>query len=272
MSCTPTACWGTCSTPRRRWRRRWRSSPRSRRRPAPGWSSRTTRRRTRRRPSRRTRPSRASGSSPRTTSPSGSRPSASCPRRATTSPMTARCPVPATARSSSPSPPEEATVPISERFSDRLLPLLGDLVAAYGTPFHIYDAAAAVETYRSMVRAFAGVPYRQYFAVKALPNPAVLSLLLAAGSGLDCSSPVEIELATRVGATGEDIVFTANNTSVAEYEFARSAGALVTLDDRRLFEKAETLPETVAFRVSPHGLAAGSALMGDTVHSKFGVP
>ena len=163
-------------------------------------------------------------------------------------------------------------MPISERFSDRLLPLLGDLVAAYGTPFHIYDAAAAVETYRSMVRAFAGVPYRQYFAVKALPNPAVLSLLLAAGSGLDCSSPVEIELATRVGATGEDIVFTANNTSVAEYEFARSAGALVTLDDRRLFEKAETLPETVAFRVSPHGLAAGSALMGDTVHSKFGVP
>jgi len=163
-------------------------------------------------------------------------------------------------------------VPISDRFSERLLPLLDDLVAEYGTPFHIYDAAAIVETHRSMVQAFAGVPYRQYFAVKALPNPAVLSLLVAAGSGLDCSSPVEIELATRVGAAGEDIVFTANNTSVVEYELARSAGTLITLDDRRLFEKARTLPGTVAFRVSPHGLAAGSALMGDTVHSKFGVP
>lgn len=163
-------------------------------------------------------------------------------------------------------------MPMSERFADRLLPLLDDLVAAYGTPFHVYDAAGIVETHRAMVRAFGAVPYRQYFAVKALPNPAVLSLLVAEGSGLDCSSPVELELATRVGAVGQDVVFTSNNTSLTEYELARRAGAIITFDDRRLLEKAETLPETVAFRVSPHGLAAGSALMGDTVHSKFGVP
>jgi diaminopimelate decarboxylase/decarboxylase len=161
---------------------------------------------------------------------------------------------------------------MSERFADQLLPLLDDLVAAYGTPFHIYDAAGIVETHRAMARAFGAVPYRQYFAVKALPNPAVLALLAAEGSGLDCSSPVEIELATRVGATGDDIVFTANNTSVAEYELARGVGAIVTFDDRRSFEKAAILPGTVAFRICPHGLAAGSVLMGDTVHSKFGVP
>ena len=161
---------------------------------------------------------------------------------------------------------------MSERFAQRLLPLLADLVAAYGTPFHVYDAAGIVDTHRAMVRAFGAAPYRQYFAVKALPNPAILGLLAAAGSGLDCSSPVEIELACRLGARGEDIVFTSNNTSLAEYELALRAGALVTFDDRRLLEKVTALPETVAFRVSPHGLAAGSTLMGDTLHSKFGVP
>jgi diaminopimelate decarboxylase/decarboxylase len=161
---------------------------------------------------------------------------------------------------------------MSQRFSERLLPVLDDIVSAYGTPFHIYDALGIVETHRAMVRAFAGVAFRQYFAVKALPNPAILSLLLDEGSGLDCSSATEVELAGRVGAVGTDIVFTSNNTDLAEYDLARRVGAFITFDDRRLFDKVTTLPETVAFRVSPHGLAAGSTLMGDTVHSKFGVP
>jgi diaminopimelate decarboxylase len=163
-------------------------------------------------------------------------------------------------------------MPMSQRFSERLLPLLDDIVSAYGTPFHIYDAAGIVETHRAMARAFAGVAFRQYFAVKALPNPSILSLLLGEGSGLDCSSATEIELAGRVGAAGEDIVFTSNNTDLGEYALARRAGALITFDDRTLFEKVPTLPDPVAFRVSPHGLSAGSTLMGDTVHSKFGVP
>ncbi|GAA3084532.1 diaminopimelate decarboxylase [Streptosporangium carneum] len=163
-------------------------------------------------------------------------------------------------------------MPISDGFAQRLLPILDDIVAAYDTPFHIYDARGIAHTYRGMVEAFAGVPMRQYFAVKALPNPAVLSLLLAEGSGLDCASPVELELAHRVGAAGDDVVFTSNNTSLAEYEQALKAGALITFDDRAFFERVHSLPETVAFRVSPHGLAAGSALMGDAAHTKFGVP
>jgi diaminopimelate decarboxylase/decarboxylase len=163
-------------------------------------------------------------------------------------------------------------LPISDGFARRLLPILEETVAAYGTPFHIYDARGITETYRSMEAAFAGQPFRQYFAVKALPNPAVLFQMLNMGSGLDCASPIELELAGRVGAVADDVVFTSNNTSPAEYEQALSAGALITFDDRAFFEKTDTVPETVSFRVSPHGLSAGSTLMGDATHTKFGVP
>lgn len=163
-------------------------------------------------------------------------------------------------------------MPISEDFANRLLPVLPRIVAEYGTPFHVYDARGIIGTHRAMGREFDGVAFRQYFAVKALPNPAVLALLLAEGSGLDCSSLTELLLADRVGARGEDIVFTSNNTSMAEYARALDAGALVTFDDRTMLLKAGTLPDVVAFRVSPHGLSASSQLMGDAVHSKFGVP
>lgn len=163
-------------------------------------------------------------------------------------------------------------MPIADGFERRLRPLLADIVAVYGTPFHLYDARGIIDTHRAMAAAFAGEPYRQHFAVKALPNPAVLSLLLAEGSGLDCASPVELELAQEVGAAAGDIVFTSNNTTPQEYELALKTGALVTFDDRSLLDRADVLPETVAFRVSPHGLSAGSRLMGDAQATKFGVP
>ncbi|MFF4625349.1 diaminopimelate decarboxylase [Nonomuraea jabiensis] len=161
---------------------------------------------------------------------------------------------------------------MSAEFAERLLPRLPDLVADYGTPFHIYDARGIVATHGAMVRAFGDPSYRQYFAVKALPNLNILALLRAAGSGFDCSSAVEVRLAETVGAQAGDIVFTANNTALSEYRTARAAGALITFDDRSFAEKVDDLPETVAFRISPTGLAAGCALMGDAAHSKFGVP
>jgi diaminopimelate decarboxylase/decarboxylase len=163
-------------------------------------------------------------------------------------------------------------MPIQRNFARRLLPVLEELVAGYGTPFHIYDAEAIAATHRHMTAAFAGVPFKQYFAVKALPNPHILSLLLREGSGLDCSSPAELQLAERVGAKGEDIVFTSNNTTLDEYRQALDLSALVTFDDRSMLAKIDAMPPVVAFRVSPQGRAAGSALMGDTSSSKFGVP
>ncbi|WP_431917879.1 diaminopimelate decarboxylase [Nonomuraea jabiensis] len=161
---------------------------------------------------------------------------------------------------------------MSAEFAERLLPRLPDLVADYGTPFHIYDARGIVATHEAMVRAFGDPSYRQYFAVKALPNLNILALLRAAGSGFDCSSAVEVRLAETVGARAGDIVFTSNNTTLSEYRAARAAGALITFDDRSFAEKVDELPETVAFRISPTGLAAGCTLMGDAAHSKFGVP
>jgi diaminopimelate decarboxylase len=163
-------------------------------------------------------------------------------------------------------------MPMSEAFAGRLLPLVNDLAEAYGTPFHIYDELGIIGTHLEVARAFEGSPFQQYFAVKALPNPAILSRLVAHGSGLDCSSPAELLLAESVSASGDRVVFTSNNTSDAEYAQALALGALITFDDRRFLDRATQLPDIVAFRVAPHGDAAGSSLMGSADHSKFGVP
>nr|WP_189664088.1 diaminopimelate decarboxylase [Pseudomonas sp. SWRI111] len=153
-----------------------------------------------------------------------------------------------------------------------MLPLLDELTKTYPTPFHLYDERAIVQTHRNVAQAFADSAFRQYFAVKALPTPAILSLLLKEGSGLDCSSPVELMLAERLGARGDDVVFTSNNTSLSEYQMALQAGALITFDDRSMLERVATLPDIVAFRVSPHGVIARSSQMGNARQSKFGVP
>ncbi len=163
-------------------------------------------------------------------------------------------------------------MPISPSFASRLDPIVADLAAARGTPFFIYDEAGIVATHRTMSAAFGDWPYRQYFAVKALPNPWILRSLAEEGSGLDCSSPVELRLAQSAGARGRDIVFTSNNTSPQEYEEALRAGALVTFDDAHYLHRATVLPECVAFRVAPAPGANGSPLMGGAGDSKFGVP
>ena len=163
-------------------------------------------------------------------------------------------------------------MPISETFTRRLKLIINDLVEQYSTPFHIYDAASIVATHRAMVDAFGDYPFRQHFAVKSLPNPAVLKALVQVGSGLDCSSPAELRLAEACGSFGEAVVFTSNNTSQSEYDEAMAAGALITFDDLRYLQRAEQLPHIVAFRVSPQGVPTQSTLMGGTEGSKFGVP
>lgn len=162
-------------------------------------------------------------------------------------------------------------MPIRDAFSARLLPLLEQLADTYETPFYVYDQAGVVAAHRALIRAFDGYDVKQYFAVKALPNPAILSTLVREGSGLDCSSPAELELAKLAGASGDAIVFTANNVHVTEYERAARAGVLVTLDDRSALSRMAHLPPVVAFRVAPRAGPSGT-LMGSSAHSKFGVP
>jgi len=160
-------------------------------------------------------------------------------------------------------------VPISDSFAQRLAKVVPSLAESYGTPFHIYDLGAIVAAHHAIVAAFDDWPFRQYFAVKALPTPAVLLALVAAGSGLDCSSPAELRLAETAGARGEAIVFTSNNTTPSELRAAMALGAQITFDDTRHLSHVAELPPVVAFRVAPRGT---STLMGTAADSKFGVP
>lgn len=163
-------------------------------------------------------------------------------------------------------------MPIPSGFAQRLDPILQALVKAFPTPFHIYDEVGVLAAHHSLERAFAGWPHRQHFAVKALPNPAILRLLQDAGSGFDCSSPVELKMAHDVGARADDMVFTSNNTTDSEYQQALDMGARITFDDVHYLMRAAKLPDVVTFRIAPHGQAATSSLMGHSGQSKFGVP
>lgn len=163
-------------------------------------------------------------------------------------------------------------MPISDSFAQRIRPLIPDLVKQYPTPFHLYDLGGILNTYRGMVNAFGDWPFRQYYAVKALPNPAVLKALVQAGSGLDCSSPSELKLAQSCNARGEKIVYTSNNTSLSEYHQAMALNSLITFDDLHYLKRADQLPATVAFRISPVSSPSTSILMTDSEGSKFGVP
>lgn len=163
-------------------------------------------------------------------------------------------------------------MPIGSSFADRLLPVLPSIVEGYKTPFHIYDIAGIKATHQNMVSCFSQYEFKQYFAVKSLPNPLIIKHLVDLGSGMDCSSPVELIMAKSLGVSGESIVFTSNNTSNDEYQMALDAGALVTFDDYSIFHRAKHLPEAVSFRVSPASFVATSELMTGTQGSKFGVP
>ncbi|HBT84218.1 MAG TPA: diaminopimelate decarboxylase, partial [Desulfuromonas sp.] len=102
-------------------------------------------------------------------------------------------------------------MPMSEAFKKRVFPLLPQLAAHYGTPFHIYDEAGIRATGERLQKAFAGIPgFREYFAVKALPNRRIQELMQQMGFGFDCSSIPELVLARQVGGQGEDIMFTSN--------------------------------------------------------------
>ena len=100
-------------------------------------------------------------------------------------------------------------MPMSQSFQDRLFPIAKDIAKHYGTPFHIYDEAGILETGEKLKKAFAGIDgFREYYAVKALPNPRILELMKELDFGFDCSSIPELIISRKVGGTGEDIMFT----------------------------------------------------------------
>ncbi|MCP3867504.1 MAG: diaminopimelate decarboxylase [Gammaproteobacteria bacterium] len=164
-------------------------------------------------------------------------------------------------------------MPQSNDFEARLTPHLQPIVEHYGTPFHIYDETgirATGEALKSAFSAFDG--FREYFAVKALPNPRILQIMQSMGFGFDCSSIAELRLSRQLGAQPEDIMFTSTNTSVNEFQVAAEAGGcILNLDDISLIPKVPRMPELVCFRYNPGPRRTGNHIIGNPVESKYGV-
>ncbi|MDR0377406.1 MAG: diaminopimelate decarboxylase [Spirochaetaceae bacterium] len=154
---------------------------------------------------------------------------------------------------------------------------LEDVAARYPTPFYVYDEKAIRENARRIRNAFSVFPsYTEHFAVKALPNPAILRILAEEGFGADCSSLPELILSGMAGITGEDVMFTANETPAQEYREARKLGAVINLDDFTHIEYVEKvlgqagLPDLISCRYNPGPLKEGNAIIGKPEEAKYG--
>lgn len=165
-------------------------------------------------------------------------------------------------------------MPISNDFRQRLYPQLPAIAEHFGTPFHIYDEAGIRATVARLYAAFAKVAgFKEYYAVKALPNPRILALLRELGCGFDCSSIAELVLAREAGARGEEIMFTSNNTSPEEFSVAaQDGGCILNLDDLSLVAKVPQMPELVCFRYNPGAERSGNSIIGNPLEAKYGVP
>ncbi len=164
-------------------------------------------------------------------------------------------------------------MPMSEGFRNRLAPILEETAEHFGTPFHIYDEQGIRETAEYLKSSFAGIRgFREYFAVKALPNPAILSIMRGMGFGFDCSSIPELILSREAGARGHEIMFTSNNTTLEELRVsAEDGGCLLNLDDLTLVPKVPVMPETICFRYNPGPRRTGNAIIGNPEEAKYGV-
>lgn len=146
---------------------------------------------------------------------------------------------------------------------------------SYPTPFYVYDEAGIKNCVRELYRAFSwNKGFREYFAVKALPTPAILRLLSSLGCGADCASVTELMLCRRSGIEGTHIMFSSNETSDAEYRAACELGAIINLDDITQIENLERacgVPETVCCRYNPGRFHITNEIMGRLYDSKFGM-
>ena len=151
-----------------------------------------------------------------------------------------------------------------------------DMIKTYPTPFHIYDEAGIRRTARALNSAFAWNPgFREYFAVKATPNPFILKILREEGCGVDCSSETELMLSRACGFGRHEIMFSSNETQGCEFALADGMGAIINLDDYTLIETMEEacgIPETVSCRYNPGGeFSIGNRIMDQPKDAKYGM-
>ena len=152
---------------------------------------------------------------------------------------------------------------------------LRKIVEEYPTPFHLYDERGIRENARRLHEAFAwNEGFKQYFAVKATPNPDIIRILHEEGCGVDCSSMTELRLAEALDITGDEIMFSSNATPDEEFALARRLGAIINLDDITHIGALENnggLPDTVCCRYNPGGeFRIDNMIMGNPGEAKFG--
>ena len=157
-----------------------------------------------------------------------------------------------------------------------------EIMKTYPTPFHIYDEAGIRANARALKAAFAwNSGFREFFAVKATPTPRILKILGEEGCGMDCSSLTELMMAQRCGFSGDQIMFSANDTPAEEFRLAARLGAIINLDDLThvdfLYKTLGAVPETVSCRLNPGGVFAlgaskeGFQVMDNPGEAKFGM-
>jgi diaminopimelate decarboxylase len=156
-----------------------------------------------------------------------------------------------------------------------LVEAINNAVKFHKTPFYLYDECAIKSNVKNFLDAFKwNNNFKQFFAVKALPNPYILSILKRSGLGVDCSSLTELLLAEKCGFSGDQIFFTSNNTPLEDYEKALELGAIINLDDINHIEFLNTnlyLPELLSFRYNPSEFKFANTIIGNPKESKFGL-
>ncbi|OUQ17176.1 diaminopimelate decarboxylase [Lachnoclostridium sp. An14] len=154
---------------------------------------------------------------------------------------------------------------------------LEEITKTYPTPFHLYDEKGIRENAKRVKEAFAWNPgFKEYFAVKATPNPRILEILRDYGFGTDCSSATELMMSEAAGFTGHDIMFSSNDTPAEEFQMADEMGAIINLDDFTHIEFLEQvlgrIPETISCRFNPGGVfKISNSIMDNPGDAKYGM-
>ena len=151
-----------------------------------------------------------------------------------------------------------------------------EIVKTYPTPFHIYDEKGIRENARNLKKAFSwNKGFKEYFAVKATPNPYILKILKEEGCGTDCSSLTELMMSEACGITGENIMFSSNVTPAEEYVKARELGAIINLDDIThidFLKECAGIPEKISCRYNPGGVfKVSNDIMDNPNDAKYGM-
>lgn len=152
---------------------------------------------------------------------------------------------------------------------------IDEIIKIHPTPFHVYDEKGIRENARRLTKAFSWAPeFREYFAVKANPNPYIVKIMREEGFGADCSSLPELMLAEKAGIKGEMIMLTSNDTPASEFEYAKKLGAILNLDDITHIDFVDQnvgLPEVISFRYNPGPLKGGNSIIGVPEEAKYGL-